>query len=374
MASNKIKILFLDHTPFIGGAQLSLVDHMGAIDRKKFQIIYGCTENAKNIGLTKLLDEQKIDYRFFKFEKLKIFSPAALINFFNSVKELKSFVKKENIDIVFANTVRTHIISAFSANGAKLIWFMQDFTFPLPLFKLLKWIPDRIIYISKAAAANYHEKVTANNIVYLGSNFLKQDITEENANRIRQEWNIGNGEIAIGFVGRLVKWKGADLLIKAFKKLREEGITNVKCIIIGSGKNQDDNIEHDLKAYVLQNKLENVIFTGHRNDIAACMRTLDILCLTSIEPEPFGLVIVEAMMAKTLVIATNQGGPAEIIEEGKTGFLADIKESSFAHTLKKVINDNGLRNRVIETAYQKATEKFSVEKMTEKFEEIYLNL
>ena len=58
MAEKKIKILFLDHTPFIGGAQLSLIDHLLTINKERFEVVFGCSVNAQKLGLTDKLEKQ----------------------------------------------------------------------------------------------------------------------------------------------------------------------------------------------------------------------------------------------------------------------------------------------------------------------------
>jgi glycosyltransferase involved in cell wall biosynthesis len=378
MANSKIKILFLDHTPFIGGAQLSLIDHLKTIDKEKFEVMFGCSVNAEKIGLTHDLEKFGIKYKILSFAKLKSLNPLVLYNLIKDILEVRSLIKKEKFDLVFANTVRTHILSSLAAlfTKTKVIWFMQDFTFPLFLFKILKCLPDKIIYISKATAANYGEKVEANNIVYIGSDFYKNQITGEQIKNKKIEWNIVDDKtITIGYAGRLVEWKGADLLIKAVSELIHEGINNIKCVIIGSGDGQKGNNEAYLKKLVRENKLEDkVVFTGHRMDVFICMSAFDALCLTSIEPEPFGLVIVEAMMAKTLVFATNDGGPVEIINNRETGFLFEKNVTALTQVLKMAINDSGLRKKIINAAYEMAINNFSVKKMTEDFEKIYFDL
>lgn len=378
MSGKKIKILFLDHVPFIGGAQLSLVDHLKTIDKNKFEVIFGCSAEAPAIGLAGSLEKYGIKYKILAFARLKSPNPAVLYKLFKDISEIRTLLKKEKFDLIFANTVRAHILSCLAAFGcrAKVIWFMQDFTFPVFLFKILKRLADKVIYISAATAAYYREKAGPDEIVHIGSDFYKQRMEEIQVKNKKAEWGvIGEQTAVIGYVGRLVRWKGADLLIKALPLLLKQGISNFKCVIIGSGCGQQEDNEGYLKRLVKENRLEDkVIFTGHRSDIPLCMSALDILCLTSLEPEPFGLVIVEAMMAKTLAIATGSGGPAEIIKNGQTGFLVSPSPTAFSQALKIAITGRQLRERMVVAAYGQAVNNFTAQKMTDKFEKIYLSL
>ena len=95
----------------------------------------------------------------------------------------------------------------------------------------------------------------------------------------------------------------------------------------------------------------------------------------SVEPEPFGLVLVEAMAAGKPVVATAQGGPLEIVEEGITGFLVPPGDAeALAGALGKLLADEGLGRRMGEAGRQRAWERFSVERMVRELEEVYEGL
>jgi glycosyltransferase involved in cell wall biosynthesis len=70
---------------------------------------------------------------------------------------------------------------------------------------------------------------------------------------------------------------------------------------------------------------DNVIFTGYRQDVYALMGMMDVIVHASIRPEPFGMVIIEAMAMEKPVVATRGGGPLDIVLDGKTGLLVEIK-------------------------------------------------
>src|SRR5678815_4470578 len=82
--------------------------------------------------------------------------------------------------------------------------------------------------------------------------------------------------------------------------------------------------EQELRAWVKQNDLESkVCFAGFRRDIETVYAAIDVMVHTAIEPEPFGRVIVEAMLQGAPVIAASSGGPLEIIDDNVDGLLRD---------------------------------------------------
>lgn len=374
----KIKILFLDHTPFVGGAQISLIQHLEEINRDKFDIIVGCSSNAEELGLTKQYDKLNIKYYFVSFGHLKSFNPFVFFKLIKSVREVRKIIKKEKADLVFGNTIRSDIVGGLAVlfSKVKIVWFIQDYTFPKFLFNFLKFIPEKILYVSKSIADYYSVQINdKNKVIYIWRNFYKRTakITEDQIQLKRQEWGASNNTVAIGYIGRLVHWKGPQVLIEAVDLLIKQGIKNIKCVIIGSGKGQKTNNEQDLKEMVRNRKLENyIIFTGHQKDIPLYMFSLDIFCLTSIEPEPFSSVVIEAMMAKIPVIGTNIGGTPEIVKNKKTGLLVKPNNAyELSQSIKKFIDKELLRKEITKRAYNHVMKYNTGEFITKKLENIY---
>lgn len=374
---NKKKILFLDHTPFIGGAQISLLQQLKKLDKNKLDFFVACSDKAREIGLCDRFSKIGVDCRILPLERLKIWSPVVFFRFFLSASRLRNLVNKEGVDIVFCNTVRTSIISALVLffSKSKLIWFLQDYTFPRALFFFLKFIPNRIIYVSTSVRDFYS---SAGEVVYNGSDIYERfsSLDSGDIQDKRKELGVKNDDVLLGYVGRLVSWKGAFVLLEAVNKLIKDGVCNIRCVLVGTGDNQDEDIEQELKDYVVLNGLEDsVVFTGYQEDIALYMKAIDIFCLTSIEPEPFGLVLVEAMMSGAVVISSNLGGPREIIKNGENGFLVESGDCvELAEILKKVISNQELRRKIVPVSYDYAIKNYSLDVFVKRMELIFQDL
>jgi glycosyltransferase involved in cell wall biosynthesis len=98
-----------------------------------------------------------------------------------------------------------------------------------------------------------------------------------------------------------------------------------------------------------------VDFAGHVDDVTAVLADLDVLVHCSVQPEPFGQVIVEAMASGVPVVASAAGGPLEIVTDDVDGLLTspgDVGELAFA--LSRLDHDPALRRRLTQGGFRRA--------------------
>jgi len=177
--------------------------------------------------------------------------------------------------------------------------------------------------------------------------------------------------LEILFVGSLYKLKGVKYLIKSLKHVIDEE-KNVKLRIVGEGPEKDN-----LKLLTQYLKLKNhVSFEGFipHNKIVKYYQNCDIFCFPTLG-EPFGKAVIEAMSCGKPVIASNRGGPKEIVENEKTGFLVPPQNIGlFAEKILKLLRDGKLRRIMGREARKRVLENFSLEKIAESFRKLYSGL
>jgi glycosyltransferase involved in cell wall biosynthesis len=189
--------------------------------------------------------------------------------------------------------------------------------------------------------------------------------TGANGEAIRSEFNLDSHAPVIANIGRLQCGKGQDVFIRAADILVRT-IPQARFLIVGGPSMAgDDAYEQSLKEAVRELGLEDrVIFTGERHDIPELIAAADVIVSTSTQAESFGLVIVEAMTAGKPVIATNHGGPADIIEDGVSGLLTTPgNEADLAGAIARVLQDRELAARLGRNGMQRVREHFSFEQM-----------
>ncbi len=153
----------------------------------------------------------------------------------------------------------------------------------------------------------------------------------------------GGQELLLGVLAQLTPWKGQATAIEALRLVREDGL-DAHLLLIGSAKFVASATRFDNNAYVAGLRAqvadaglqERVSFLGEREDVPELVRALDVLLLPS-EEEPFGRALLEAMALGVPVLATNVGGPAEIVEDGREGYLLPPREpQAWAQAIRRL--------------------------------------
>lgn len=192
---------------------------------------------------------------------------------------------------------------------------------------------------------------------------------------IRSELGIRPTAPVIGMVGNIKYWKGQDVVIHAMRilKLKNE---NVVCVFLGdvSSRNSDDvkfysELQELVRAFDLDG---DVIFSGYQDDVASHMNAFDIVVHASRDPEPFGIVLLEAMAMCKPVVAARAGGPCEIVVDGQTGFLYEPGNSEeLAEKLALLLSSSDLRRDVGDAGYSRLITHFSMKRNISDTEGIY---
>lgn len=278
------------------------------------------------------------------------------------------FIKKNKIELVIAHGTHSWIFGWIIAlfSNSKSIFYLQGQIEKNSYRNLLTGIGLRLIptiYVTNSEfTANSLRKHSLNKIYV---NYLSSDIeTFDNIDALDarkillDEFNIPYNNIIFTIVGRIQEWKGQDTVIKSFGKLRND--KNVKLLIVGDYSFEKDKIYYN-NLISLANNNKNIIFTGFRKDIPIIMKGSDVIIHASKEPEPFGIVIVEAMMSKKPVIATSHGGPLEIINNKKTGLLFNPEDSeTLTECMDNLIVNEKQRSKLAESAYKVSKKKFTM--------------
>ena len=140
---------------------------------------------------------------------------------------------------------------------------------------------------------------------------------QNSAARLRKSWKVENDNTLILLPGRLTRWKGQIIAIKAIAKLG----TSYKLVLLGDPQGRDAYVK-ELEA--LAEKLgikDQVVMPGHCTEMPAALLASDIVIAPSVEPEAFGRVVAEAQAMGRPVIASAHGGPMETIIQNKTGIV-----------------------------------------------------
>jgi len=191
-------------------------------------------------------------------------------------------------------------------------------------------------------------------------------IGNDDLSRFRSKFALPEEKIVL-FVGRLVHEKGVHVLVNAVSRVLEK--VNAKFIIVGNGymKEQLSNIVKNMGF------AHKVMFTGFVDD--ETLRKLQQCADVSVVPslfEPFGIVALEAMAAKSPVVVSDTGGLSEIVEHGVTGVkVYPDNPDSLAWGITKVLLDEAYANWIKTDAYKKIHEKYDWDRIAQQTKAIY---
>ena len=301
-----------------------------------------------------------------------------------AVKTLVELFQSGQIDIVHANNGRTMLASALAVRQARKGRFVatQHFLDPehvshtglkAAIFHAAhRWVSGRMahcIAISEAVRTEVlrrgeapQQKVTTvlNGIRPLDPQKLSPP------EQIRAELGIGLDTPLIVCAARLEREKDVSSLIAAMVEVKAD-FPDVRCVVAGQGAQQEM-----LTAQISQAGLQGTVqLLGFRTDAQALIQAGDIFVLPSLA-EPFGLVILEAMALGRPVIATDAGGPREIVEHGVTGLLVPPSDPpALAAAIRRLFTDRQATKTMGRRGQERFTARFTAARMAQDMLNLY---
>lgn len=178
---------------------------------------------------------------------------------------------------------------------------------------------------------------------------------------LRHEFSIPADTLIVAMIGMFVSWKGQDIFIDAVKQLGNTERDVAYLIIGGIPENGEKSFSDSLRRQAAQHGiLDRLIFTGKRDDIPVLLTEIDIVVSASTNPEPLGLVMLEAMVNGCVFIAPAHGAATEVIVDGQNGFLFAPKSAeSLAEKLRCAIACTDNSDALTERARIMVSEQFT---------------
>lgn len=168
-------------------------------------------------------------------------------------------------------------------------------------------------------------------------------------------------------VARINEWKGQEVLVEALAEVAaRRGRTGLRLRLVGGVFRSEHHYREALEARIAELGVADlVVLEGERPDALELVGSADVFVLPSRRPEPFGMALVEAMALGRPVVATDAGGPAEIVTPGVDGLLVPPNNpSELATAILQLAGDPDAARRMGAAARQRADD-FSLESMAE---------
>lgn len=193
---------------------------------------------------------------------------------------------------------------------------------------------------------------------------------EQPAHELRRRLAIPAAAPVIGVVGNIKEWKGQDVVVRAAAKVRAR-YPQLRCLIVGAvgAPGYMRKLERLCEELGLGNV---VIFTGFEKNVADYMNVMDVVVHSSVKPEPFGIVLLEAMALERALVAADLGGPREIVIDGESGRLVPAGDvDALAATLEELLGDAEQRAQMGTYARERVHAAFSMQATAERIQALY---
>ena len=370
--SSKIKVLQVIPKLGYGGAET------GCFDLAHYLNENNCKSYIATSGgpLLKYINKKKV-----KVFRLPVQSKNPILIILNAIL-LSMIILFFNINIVHARS-RAPAWSCLIATKFTRRKFVTTFhgTYNFKS-KIKKWYNSVMVrsdlliagsnFIFSHIQENYSKYLSSNQkflVIFRGINvdyFNPKKINENDKNLLKKKWKIADNKKIVLLPGRLTSWKGQEMFIEALNNIKKNE-NNIEFIAIILGNDQGRKIyKKKLVRLAEQYRLVNEIkFVDHLDLMPIAYEISDVIVSTSIEPEAFGRVSVEAQSMEKPIIASNIGGSNETIINNKTGFLFEAgNPRALSEKLLEILNLSDVTlNGIGAEGRKNVKAKFNVEKM-----------
>jgi len=380
-------ILFVHASDDLYGADVIILEIVKRLDRTKYDPIVVLPSDMEHVGLlSRELQAAGIEYHHLPILILRrrYLGPRG---FFHIVKcavlgtwTLKKLIRQRNVRLIHSTTlsVLAAPLAAWVTRTPLISHVQEMLVDPRIVRKALHAITshsaDRIICISDSVRAHILEdQPNAAKLVEVVRNSIPSPAEPSRTiAEMRSELGLRADLPVVGMIGRVSPWKGQEIFVRAAAILRSEGIA---CQFVAIGGVFDSERHHldRLSEIIKSLNLESLVkIEGFRKDARELIAAFDVFVLPSILPEPFGLVVAEAMAAGKPVIATAHGGPTEMVVEGETGFLIPPNDpSALASAIKKLLAHPEEAARLGKAAQKRFLDHFEMRDYIERIQRLY---
>jgi len=290
-------------------------------------------------------------------------------------------LKKKRIDLLHLNNSISRNHEWILAAGLARVQCITHERGLNPVFSALsRFYAGRlqaIICISQAVRKNLIDNgVDATRLVTIYNAIDPDRVKAEKSDAdIRRRHGIGNDSTVIGVIGNIKKWKGQETAVKAMPLVLAR-FPQAVCLMVGDTSINDTEYHHYLVQLGKDLGVEdNIVFTGYTSNVADYLNCMKVVLHTSLEPEPFGRVLIEAMSMKRPVIAARAGAVPEIVDEDVTGYtFTPGDHQDLADKLIKLLSDETRIASCGENGYKRLVERFEARRNVHETTRLYNDL
>jgi glycosyltransferase involved in cell wall biosynthesis len=291
-----------------------------------------------------------------------------------TVRTLRRLARSTGARAVVSNMSKGHFFGGMAAQAAGIpsVFWQQGIPGPSLIERVAGAIPARAIACCSHAAARGQRDLTPGRHIHKihpGVRLPDRESVQGSGAPIKRSLGWEDNP-TVGIVGRLQPWKGQEVLLRAAARLAEARVDLRFMVVGGAILGWEGSYPDDLRRLAADLGIsDRVHFAGHQADVHPWYDALDVVVHASFG-EPFGLVLVEAMALGKPLVATNLGGPREIVEDGTSGLLVPPgNPERLAEAVGRILADRELASTLSQGAVERAN-SFTEERMAEGFADL----
>lgn len=383
-----MKILFVNHTGIVSGAERVLLTILDHLDRERFEPTVSCPLGS---DLASLVRERNVpvvatpDLRA-RFTWNPVRMVQYLRSYFSAIREFRRAPFLKTATLIHANSVRAGLVASFATmgTGIPVIWHLHDMMKPHPFSTAIRWVAllaptVSVLAVSHAAAKQFRGSLLRftrdRPVIKVLHNSIDSERFRPDPSgrlRVRQALGLTDAQFTAAIVGQLTRRKGQLETIRAMSDVVKR-VPDATLLVVGAPLfNDDQRYLAALQSAVTQLGLRGkVFFLGQRSDINALLAATDAVVINS-HREPFGLIVLEALAAVKPVVAASVDGVVEVIEDGATGLLVPPgNRAALASALIRLAGDRQLRESLATCGRAVIERDFTCDRFIQSLEVFY---
>ena len=376
----RLRVVYLDHVARLSGGEIALLRMLPHLERVNAHVILAedgpLAGRLAQAGISVEVLPIAAAAREMRKDSVRPGggSPAVALGTLAYVARLRSRLRSLQPDLVHSNSLKSGVYGGLAARAAGLpfVWHVRD--------RIAEdYLPRPAVRLTRGLIGRLADGVVANSQATL------QTLSPPRRDRVRAvipdsversalaPAAAEPGRTTFGMLGRIAPWKGQDLFLRAFAAAFPEGAE--RAVIVGTPMFGEESYEQEVRRLAADLGLsQRVEFRGFREDIWVELASFDVLVHASVIPEPFGQVVLEGMAASLPVIAPDEGGPATLIDDGRTGLLFASRSEAELASAMRMLRDSPAERTRLGTAALEAVAAYDPRVLAERLQDLYARL
>ncbi len=298
-----------------------------------------------------------------------LYGLASLAQLLCVVPGIAWWLRRERIQLVHLNNeILSHLplLCAARLVGCRVVCHLHGWRLFTRTERWAARYVDTFVCVTEAGARFHRDQLGGSNVLTIPNGLrLNGQLADLTVKRIdqRRQLELCNEQIAVALLGRLVPWKGHVVYLQALAQAMR---LNPHIVGLVVGNDPTPSQQHLIQLKQVSASLgiaSRVKFLPWQEDVWSLYAAADVVVHASVQPEPFGLVILEAMAAGRPVVATKAGGVVDLVVENVTGVLVPPSDASaLASAIVRLSTDRAWANHLARAAQERAQTVFTMER------------